>query len=55
MDVAEKPLARLLGEIEHDVAQQDQVELARGGCEGKLIAAEVGYAEVTEPAQLGFD
>jgi hypothetical protein len=43
---------RLLGEIEHYVAQEDVVELAHRGRKGQLIAAEVGYAEV---AQLGCD
>ena len=55
MDVAEQLLARLLREIEHDVAQKDDVKALRPRQKGRLVRAEIGLAEVGEHLELGFD
>src|SRR5579859_7257859 len=52
VDVGEKLLARLLGEVEHDVTQEDDIE---GLGKGEPVCAEVGNAEVAELAQVGLD
>jgi len=55
VDAGEKSAPRLLREVEHDVAEKDKVEAVGGAGKGKRWAAEVGLAEVAEPADLRLD
>jgi hypothetical protein len=55
VDSGEQGFARLLGEVEHDVTQEDDVEAVAGAVEGQLGRAEVGLAEVAEIADFGLD
>ena len=55
VNAGEQGLAGLLGEVEHDVAQEDDVKAIASAVEGQLGRAKVGLAEVAELANLGLD
>src|SRR5271166_1455408 len=55
VDAGQQSLARLLREVEHDVAQEDNVEAVVAAVEGQRRRAEVGAAEIAQLANLRFD
>ena len=54
MNILEQGAARVLPEVEHNVAQKDDVECIAGAAEREAGAAEIGLAEVAKLAQLRF-
>ena len=48
-------LARLLREVEHHIAQKDDVEAIVRALEWGIRPAQVGLAEVAHPVDLGLD
>ena len=54
MNAGEQAFAGLLGEIEHDIAQEDDVEAVFSAVEGERWAAQVGLAEVAHFLYFGF-
>ena len=55
VDAGQQSLARLLREVEHDVAQEDHVEAIIAAAEGQRRRTEVGLAEIAHHANLRFD